>query len=127
MCRSIELTRPGGYRELVKKEKITMSQPLEYSPSPGAPAGSQNAVKNEADKLSNSRTFCFKASELKAYNKAKPSWMPLRRWIRHVLNKEAGHPAPDIERFTLVVKGDEYMFNTGGSAAARPSCQNWML
>ena len=110
LCYSVECVRPGGYRELVKKENITMLPSQEPTPSPGAPAGNQNAAKDDAEKLSSSRTFRFKASELQAYNKAKPSWMPLRLWIRTVLNEEAGHPPPERERVTLVISGEEYMF-----------------
>ena len=110
LCYSIECIRPGGYRELVKKENITMPRLQKSIPSPGAPSGNQNAVKDDADKLGDSRTFRFKASELKAYNKAKPSWMPLRLWVRKVLNEAAGHAPPDRERFTMVITGEDYMF-----------------
>lgn len=56
--------------------------------------GNQFAAKAVEDKLSESRSLRFKASEIKGYNRAKPADMPLRIWIRQTLNKEAGLPPP---------------------------------
>lgn len=60
-------------------------------------AGNQNAAKPKKEKLSESRTFRFKADELKAYNRTKHKDEPLRIWVRRILNREAGMPPPDAE------------------------------
>lgn len=59
--------------------------------------GNQNAAKADADKLSESRSFRFKPSEIRGYNKSKPRDMPLRIWVRQTLNQAAGLPPPDSD------------------------------
>lgn len=64
--------------------------------------GNRNAAKPKKEKLTESRTFRFKAEELRAYvrlSKAEPKvngeTMPLRVWVRKTLNEKAGLPPPE--------------------------------
>jgi hypothetical protein len=68
---------------------------------PHGNTGNQNAAKPKREKLSATRTFRFRDAELKAYiraSKAAPKingeTIPLRLWVRSVLNAAAGMPPP---------------------------------
>lgn len=61
-----------------------------------------NAAKPKREKLAQTRTFRFRDEEIKAYiraSKAEPKvngeTMPLRVWVRMVLNERVGLPSPE--------------------------------
>ena len=65
--------------------------------------GNQNAAKPKKERLEETRTFRFKASELTAMKRAAKEMkvngksVPLRVWVRLACCKKAGHAPPEME------------------------------
>jgi hypothetical protein len=65
--------------------------------------GNQNAAKPKKERLEETRTFRFKASELAAMKRAAREMkvngksVPLRVWVRLACCQKAGHAPPEME------------------------------
>jgi hypothetical protein len=61
---------------------------------PHGNTGNDHAKKPAREKLSETRTFRFKKSELASFNRVKDRAEPLRIWVRRTLCEKSGHPLP---------------------------------